>query len=475
MVSDDGASLPAGYETVRLNDMASSQEQLRTTMDQVKNWMDEHRPQLTQARIDDLVQGPSFDEHWSQEDDAQSKTDWENDPMKPHLLNAKNDSKLGHPWRYAARFYGMILEDIIGPRFNLRYDDRGHKTQVRVNGEQVPHPAWSAPFCESLLPVLCHDMWQDHPGTMTICLQYMVKCRTNDQRPMRWPRYNYTSDRFFDEFASVMENMPAGTSVVDAHARVRERLDGRQSLWSRVFHEIEAGNFNSRIPPKTEPPVQGDDIGEYLVTKEILDRLTKALDNQKDRHGVAVYRATEFTLKAATWKRSASELSKSSQLSTVRDSALLSTRQHEAKAAKIARLDAFPDLYLDVEIEDPLQDPDKEVAEGHDLPVTQASPNHVPVPAREIADSAPTSPAKPAAMRADEIPDSTRASPADDQSTGIPQERENDDVDMRSIADGDQDQIDLNIPISNDEHVPESLGHGSMMPYDLDEYSNMFL
>ncbi|KAK6193740.1 Alcohol acetyltransferase [Pestalotiopsis sp. IQ-011] len=97
MASDDGATLPAAHEAVRLNDMASSQEQLRTTLEEVKNWSDEHRPQLTQARIDELVQGPSFDEHWSQQDAAQSKLDWENDPMKPRLLSAKNNSKLGHP------------------------------------------------------------------------------------------------------------------------------------------------------------------------------------------------------------------------------------------------------------------------------------------------------------------------------------------------------------------------------------------
>ncbi|KAK6193739.1 hypothetical protein LQW54_012165 [Pestalotiopsis sp. IQ-011] len=338
---------------------------------------------------------------------------------------------------------------------------------------------------------------------------------------MRWPCDNYTTDRFFDIFASVMESMPAGTSVVDAHARVRERLDGRQSPWSRLFHEIEAGNFNSRIPPKTEPPVQGDDVGKYLVSKEILDRLIKALDNQKDRHGLAVYRATEFTLKAATWKRSNTEPPKSAHLSTVRDSALLSIRQHEAKAANIARLDALPDVSLDVEMEDPLQDQDEEVAEGHDLPVPQASSAHVPVPAREIADSAPTSPVKPVAVRADEIPDSTRATPGkgvvvsnqvqepavgeaagpsagksssptmpllqpevnestdipdpvDEHSTVMPQEGGNHDIDMQSIADGDQDPIDSNIPISDDEQVPESLEYGSMMPYDSDEYSDMY-
>ncbi|KAM0815758.1 hypothetical protein AB5N19_01557 [Seiridium cardinale] len=323
-------------ETERAEDPAASKEKLLEVVKKANVWVVKNKPSLTQQELDTVVEGPEIDEHWTEADEEQSVHDWHSDPMRKHMLDNKSNLSLGGPWRYAARFYGVTIEEIISPLYDLEYDASSHAKMVTINGQSQPHPYWSQLFCKSLEPLLTHDMWMDAPGILATCLQYVVKCQTNDQRVMRWPRTNWTTDKFFDVFAKVAKKQNGTRSVIEIHDEVEQRLEPLRSPWSRLFREIEAVSFNTRVAPKREPVVADKDIGTYKINKRVLDKLTEALDAQKDRNGLPVYRNADFTCRAAEAARSSYDLPKSGDLEKMRDRILLTMRQESAKEANTA-------------------------------------------------------------------------------------------------------------------------------------------
>ncbi|KAK6083347.1 hypothetical protein SCUP515_02089 [Seiridium cupressi] len=228
-------------ETKRAEDPAASKERLLEAVKKANVWVVKNKPSLTQQELDTVVEGPEIDEHWTEVDEEQSVNDWHSDPMRKHMLDNKSNLSLGGPWRYAARFYGMTIEEIISPLYDLEYDASSHAKMVTINGQSSP--------------------------------------------------------------------------------------------WSRLFREIEAVAFNTLIAPKRKPVVTDKDVGTYKINKRVLDKLTQALDAQKDRNGLPVYRNADFTCRAAEAARSSYDLPKSGDLEKIRDRILLTMRQESAKKA----------------------------------------------------------------------------------------------------------------------------------------------
>ncbi|KAK6070096.1 hypothetical protein SCUP234_10339 [Seiridium cupressi] len=247
-------------ETKRAEDPAASKERLLEAVKKANVWVVKNKPSLTQQELDTVVEGPEIDEHWTEVDEEQSVNDWHSDPMRKHMLDNKSNLSLGGPWRYAARFYGMTIEEIISPLYDLEYDASSHAKM------------------------------------------YVVKCETNDQRVMRWPRTNWTTDKFFDVFAKVAKKQNGTRSMIEIH-------------------------------DERKPVVTDKDVGTYKINKRVLDKLTQALDAQKDRNGLPVYRNADFTCRAAEAARSSYDLPKSGDLEKIRDRILLTMRQESAKKA----------------------------------------------------------------------------------------------------------------------------------------------
>ncbi|KAI1778707.1 hypothetical protein F4818DRAFT_456443 [Hypoxylon cercidicola] len=326
----DVLEIPADVQKI-----AASQPELPTIIKEARKLIKRKKPALTAQQLQEMLPRGDIDATWTAQDEQDLQQAWDNDPLKPYLLDERGNKHLQPLWRYTMRFMGMPVEEIIGPKFNLAYDNSSNE-MIDINGREVHHPNWSAKFCEKLLHLASHPMWLEQPGAMTTCIQYVVKCRTNDQRQMRWPKENNTSDKFFDVFQSVNDTFQDGTkTVVELRKEVNRRLRV-PSLYSRLFATVETLAFRAMAGPLRAPAAVHSNVGMYAVSTEDLTRLMKALDQQTDTHGLPLHRPTVFTAAAAKAAKKSYDLPRASDLANARERVLLGIRRDQAKAAKLA-------------------------------------------------------------------------------------------------------------------------------------------
>ncbi|KAI4860374.1 hypothetical protein F4820DRAFT_465775 [Hypoxylon rubiginosum] len=315
--------------------IANEQPELPTMLKEARKFIRRNKPALKPEDLQRMLPKGDTDATWTAQDEQDLQQTWDNDPLKPHLLAERGNKHLAPLWRYTMRFMGMPVEEIVGPKFNLTYDNSTNEI-IDINGEEVHHPHWSAKFCEKLLQLASHPMWLEQPGAMAVCMQYVVKCRTNDQRQMRWPKENHTSDKFFDVFQSVNETFQDGTKPVKKlHDEVDQRM-GIPSPYSRLFKTIETLAFRPATGPLRAPAAIDSDVGTYAVSTEDLTRLMKALDQQTDAHGLPLHRQTTFTAAAAKAAKKSYDLPRAADLASAREQVLLGIRREQAKAARLA-------------------------------------------------------------------------------------------------------------------------------------------
>ncbi|KAK6956029.1 hypothetical protein Daesc_003676 [Daldinia eschscholtzii] len=296
-------------------------------------------PSDLQNVVQALLPSAEIDALWTQQDELDLRRSWDADPLKPHVLDSRGNKQTAPLLRYTLRFMDIPAEEIVGPRFNLACDTSSNQTIsiVSAGGREVPHPHWSARFCEKLAHLVSHPMWLSQPGALATCLQYVVKCRTNDQRRMSWPSQNYTDHKFLDIFQVVNSTFQDGTmSVVELHDEVERRMNGIPSPYSRLFRTIEDVACGSEDDPLRQPGDSGLDIGTYLVNTEDLSALIEALDAQIDVHGFHIHRPAEYTAVAAKAAKKSYDLPRANDIAAVRERVLLGIRRFEARAAKIA-------------------------------------------------------------------------------------------------------------------------------------------
>ncbi|KAF7515142.1 hypothetical protein G7054_g14736 [Neopestalotiopsis clavispora] len=67
---------------------------LKIASEDATRWVQEHRPIVTEAELDDrLPRAPSqFDETYTADDEARLQHDWQNNPLTPHILNDGDNS-----------------------------------------------------------------------------------------------------------------------------------------------------------------------------------------------------------------------------------------------------------------------------------------------------------------------------------------------------------------------------------------------
>ncbi|KAI2784204.1 hypothetical protein F4815DRAFT_457250 [Daldinia loculata] len=316
--------------------VADDQPALPTILKSAHDFMHRNRPPLTAQQIQALLPSAQIDATWTQQDELALQQAWDNDPLKPHLLDSRGNKHLAPLWRYTLRFMGTTVEEIIGPRFNLAYDTSSNR-MIQAGGQETRHPHWSSKFCEKLTQLVSHPIWLSQPGAMAVCLQYVVKCRTNDQRQMSWPKENYTDNKFLDVFQTVNHTFQSGAmTVTELHDEVERRMNGIPSQYSRLFRTIEDMVFNPQVGPLRAPGNAGPDVGTYLVTTGDLSTLIEALGRQVDIHGLPIYRPAAYTAVAAKAAKKSYDLPRESDLGAARERSILGVRRYQAKAAKIA-------------------------------------------------------------------------------------------------------------------------------------------
>ncbi|OTB13390.1 hypothetical protein K445DRAFT_13756 [Daldinia sp. EC12] len=324
-----------------MQNVVNAQPTLPAILESANKFMRRNKPPLNQQQVQALLPSAEIDALWTQQDELDLRRSWDADPLKPHVLDSRGNKQMAPLLRYTLRFMGIPAEEIVGPRFNLACDTSSNQTIniIGAGGREIPHPHWSARFCEKLNHLVSHPMWLSQPGALATCLQYVVKCRTNDQRRMSWPSQNYTDHKFLDIFQDVNSTFQDGTmSVVELHDEVERRMNGIPSPYSRLFRTIEDVACGSEDDPLRQSggDDSGLDIGTYLVNTEDLSALIAALDMQVDVHGFHIHRPADYTAVAAKTAKKSYDLPRAKEIAAVRERVLLGIRRFEARAAKIA-------------------------------------------------------------------------------------------------------------------------------------------
>ncbi|KAI0473325.1 hypothetical protein GGR56DRAFT_698344 [Xylariaceae sp. FL0804] len=292
--------------------------------------MNDAHPPLTDKQLEDRLP-PRPNPNSDDAEEASTSIAWNNDPMKKHLLAGSNRS-LAMLWRHTLRFMDIFVEELIGPRFDLEYDNEANK-RITVGGQSVHHPNWSQGFCEKLHELVSHPTWMGQPGPLAVALQYVVKCRTNDQRRSRWPRENYTTDMFVGELQNVHETFQDGTkTVAELHDEAVRRLGTIPSPVSRLFRCIE-----DRVLDVDVEPLRGNPASPpaYLVATLDLTRLIQALDDQVDAYGLPLHRRTATTAMMVTAAKHSYDLPKTNGLEMCRERVLLALRRDKLRARRM--------------------------------------------------------------------------------------------------------------------------------------------
>ncbi|KAK7984580.1 hypothetical protein PG989_011982 [Apiospora arundinis] len=332
------ATLPITLGKEREKDIAASEDLLKQAVQHANKHLGKTTPALDQTALDAIVAAPAVEGAWQAQTRETVAQDWQDDPLRPHLLNVSNDTYMHGLVKYTTRFYKAMPEDIVGEERNLAYDVDQNERTITINGQARKHPAWPKHFSGHFREVLSHGIWQGQAGAVAICFQYVVKCRRNDQRQMTWPLENPTSDEFFDVFAAVSQaNQTGELSVVELHDQVLQRMNGIPSPWSRLFREIENVAFNGKVEPERGDPLPAGQVGMYHLRTEDISLLIKALDNIKDAHGMPVYRKVAFSNRASTAAIASNDLPTKNNLSQLRDASFQSRRQRLSKAAVLSR------------------------------------------------------------------------------------------------------------------------------------------
>ncbi|RYP57833.1 hypothetical protein DL770_010575 [Monosporascus sp. CRB-9-2] len=312
---EDQPSLPRDFQRV-----LDSQKGYPALLADAKKWMTQHKPSLKKQELDALLPRSVYEAAWTALDDLHVRQAWQSDPMRPFMLERRSNTLMPPLWRYVPRFYGRFVEEIIGPEFDLAVDDSGN-TVIVVAGQERRHPYWSDEFCRKMMQLLTHQMWLEQPGALAVCLQYVVRCRTNDQRRMVWPRQNYTADKFFDVYQRVMRTSQDGTlTVVQVHNEVARQM-GVPSPYSRLFRTVEKSSFRDSVT-SLQGQLAAPSVGTYTIATSDLTTLVKALDSQVDQHGLPLYRPAQLTaaaVKAAKAAKASYDLPRDVDLEDYRD------------------------------------------------------------------------------------------------------------------------------------------------------------
>ncbi|KAI1261363.1 hypothetical protein F5Y18DRAFT_431203 [Xylariaceae sp. FL1019] len=263
--------------------------------DVVKDALDKHVPamlqetyihfhvvnkKITAEELDDLLPTAQIGPDWTAADEAQMQQEWDQDPMTPLLVKVpKANRSMRQLWSCIPRLMrGFFAEEIIGPQFDLKFERDPTKSQpVTIAGQRVYSPTWTEEFCKALYSLVHLPLWRGNPGTMAMCLQYVVKCRTNDQRQMLYPRQNYTDSVFFTMMQDVHSNFQDGTkSVRELHRECRRQMRGVDCLWSDLFLQVEYSTLNES--GQLRAPNPGLNFEPYPVRTSDVTNLIKAVE-----------------------------------------------------------------------------------------------------------------------------------------------------------------------------------------------------
>ncbi|KAK9783521.1 hypothetical protein SCAR479_00080 [Seiridium cardinale] len=222
---------------------------------------------------------PLYDTYWSQADEHELNTSWQDEPLSRSLNIKESSNKDLIPlWRVHYDVLRAFPTDFVGPATYIEFGDK-----VELEGQQRENPNWSTTFCEYLKRLPLHPLFMRSRDLVVVAMQYTVICRTNDRR--RWPMEVAFKDDFFREFMRTIEAQDTSMSIRSLHRQVRHNLmeKGRPlsphaKLWVQLFRRIEQKTYQQSEPlwafGEGEVPFE-----PYRITSDDMRKLIDALDH----------------------------------------------------------------------------------------------------------------------------------------------------------------------------------------------------
>ncbi|KAK9421173.1 hypothetical protein SUNI508_06021 [Seiridium unicorne] len=222
---------------------------------------------------------PLYDKYWSQADEHELNTSWQDEPLSRSLNIKESANKDLIPlWRVHYDVLHAFPTDFVGPATYIEFGDK-----VELEGQQRENPNWSTTFCEYLKRLPLHPLFMRSRDLVVVAMQYTVICRTNDRR--RWPLEVAFKDDFFREFMRTIEAQDTSMSIRSLHRQVRHNLREKDrplsphaKLWVQLFRRIEQKMYQRSEPlwafGEGEVPFE-----PYRITSDDMRKLIDALDH----------------------------------------------------------------------------------------------------------------------------------------------------------------------------------------------------
>ncbi|KAI6252562.1 hypothetical protein MCOR19_010830 [Pyricularia oryzae] len=209
---------------------------------------------------------------------------WEASSLKNELDAISDEARdaIKDAWIMSSNFLGCLPTDIINIKSRLIAKDQGSKA------------AWSVDFARAFCGAVPGVLWKNNPDTLVTVLQYIVICRTKDNR--KWPILAPCTDDFFGLLADEIHNKSGQESIPAVHGRVRSsHPESARSPFSVLFQEIE---HHFAANQAEEMDVEEEDYLTYKVTKGDLEVVALLSDSDLGRSFVPGSMRYQLTMAA---------------------------------------------------------------------------------------------------------------------------------------------------------------------------------
>ncbi|KAK3290390.1 uncharacterized protein B0H64DRAFT_57359 [Chaetomium fimeti] len=338
---------------------------------EAQRWMTENLPRITGlSQVQRMLPRLPIGSAWTAKDRANVDRAWRKSAQRKELLDVAKNKDLLTLHKCCLRLMRCLPEDIIGCRFDLKYDLDQNRALAR--GQSL---LWSGPFCKSLAALLVHPMWDGAVAPLAAAIQYTVIVETNDNGP--WVMDVPGCDEFLAGLLKRKREQPE-KNTAELRRELHEKMVvgkrdkyGREtgiclSRWDTLFHVIEklAALASAERSGQTPSPRETRGASEpFLVHRRHLELLIKALDSMTHM-GFPQLLPLEVLVRGISGRRSVKDYPQAGHIVALREYSLLCERERVAYDAKLA-------LAARVTNDHPVAD-DTETHEELESPATQS-------------------------------------------------------------------------------------------------------
>ncbi|KAI6086883.1 hypothetical protein F4821DRAFT_278350 [Hypoxylon rubiginosum] len=275
------------------------EKRIAKAMSSARDYVKEQFPAVTKERFDELV--PRYPDGFTPKEVKEAEKKWKEDPIRPYLMGTHRRGPRDAfitVYRMLLRYYDCLYEDFMGPRFQLRYDNRDNDRVVlgddSDDAQEVLHdPFPTRTFSYALHCLLSHHLWLGNLQRLATCLQFVNIVRTEDTRP--WSIVDCDPEsRFFRTWQRVVaDNSGSKKSARKLFREVKDKI-GSPGQWSLLFDQIVKSVQVKRQSQKNQSSQRKSDEDPYFIDLVDLQTLIHALDSVSN-FGIPLFHGALFT------------------------------------------------------------------------------------------------------------------------------------------------------------------------------------